>query len=111
MNITIDNNYPWEIKFTEPETRTFGADNFQKKVDEKQHKDKANRAEGSSDFQNSNSDADMMELPQILSINFTFTPILNNLPRLAKEGGLFTQTPILISDHGDNENFIKRIVN
>jgi hypothetical protein len=111
MNISIDNNYPWEIKFTEPETRTFGADNFQKKVDEKQHKDKANRAEGSSDFQNSNSDADMMELPQILSINFTFTPILNNLPRLAKEGGLFTQTPILISDHGDNENFIKRIVN
>jgi hypothetical protein len=62
-------------------------------------------------FQNSNSDADMMELPQILDISFTFTPILNNLPRLAKIGNIFTQTPILISDHGDNENFIKRIVN
>jgi hypothetical protein len=111
MNISIDNNYPWEIKYTEPETRAFGATDFQKKVNEKQHKDKTNKAEGSSDFQNSNSDTDMMELPQILSINFTFSPILNNLPRLAKEGDLFTQTPILISDHGNNENFIKRIVN
>jgi hypothetical protein len=111
MNISIDNNYPWEIKYTEPETRTFGATDFQKKVNEKQHKDKSNKAEGSLDFQNSNSDTDMMELPQILSINFTFSPILNNLPRLAKEGGLFTQSPILISDWGDKENFIKRIVN
>jgi hypothetical protein len=111
MNISIDNNYPWEIKYTEPETRTFGATDFQKKVNEKQHKDKSNKAEGSLDFQNSNSDTDMMELPQILSINFTFSPILNNLPRLAKEGGLFTQSPILISNHGNNENFIKRIVN
>jgi hypothetical protein len=111
MNISIDNNYPWEIKFTEPETRKFGADDFQKKVEVTQHFTKNNRAEGSLDFQDSNSDADMMELPQILSINFTFSPILNNLPRLAKEGGLFTKTPILISSHGDNENFIKRIVN
>jgi hypothetical protein len=111
MNVSIENDYSWEIKFTEPETRTFGANDFQKKVNEKQHKDKANKAEGSSDFQNSNSDADMMELPQMLSINFTFSPILNNLPRLAKKDGLFTQTPILISDHGDKENFIKRIVN
>lgn len=111
MNVSIENDYSWEIKFTEPETRTFGAADFQKKVDEKQHKNKTNKAEGTLDFQNSNSDADMMELPQILSINFTFSPILNNLPRLAKEGSLFTQTPILISNHGDNENFIKRIEN
>lgn len=113
MNVSIDNNYPWEIKFTEPETRTFGADDFQKSKDvvPSQHSTKNNKAKGSENFQNSNSDTDMMELPQILSINFTFSPILNNLPRLAKEGGLFTQSPILISDHGDNENFIKRIVN
>jgi hypothetical protein len=52
-----------------------------------------------------------MELPQILNINFTFTPILNNLPRLAKQGSVFTKTPILISDHGVQENFIKRIIN
>lgn len=111
MNINIDNNYPWEIKFTEPETRKFGAADFQKKVEASNHKN-GNIAEGSSDFQNSNSDADMMELPQILSINFTFTPILNNLPRLAKDlNGNFTASPILISNHGDNENFIKRIVN
>jgi hypothetical protein len=111
MNISIENDYSWEIKFTEPETRKFGADDFQKKVEVTQHFTKNNKAEGSLDFQNSNSDADMMELPQILSINFTFSPILNNLPRLAKEGGLFTKTPILISNHGDTENFIKRIVN
>ena len=52
----------------------------------------------------------MMELPQVLNISFTFTPILNNLPKLAKENGKFTATPILISDHGIQENFIKRIV-
>lgn len=111
MNVSIDNNYPWEIKFTEPETRKFGANDFQKKVEASNHKN-GNIAKGSSDFQNSNSDADMMELPQILSISFTFTPILNNLPRLAKDlNGNFTASPILISNHGDNENFIKRIVN
>lgn len=111
MNVSIDNNYPWEIKFTEPETRKFGANDFQKKVEASNHKN-GNTAKGSSDFQNSNSDADMMELPQILSISFTFTPILNNLPRLAKDlNGNFTASPILISNHGDNENFIKRIVN
>jgi hypothetical protein len=52
-----------------------------------------------------------MELPQILDISFTFTPILNNLPRLAKQGSRFTTGSILISDWGDNENFIKRIIN
>ncbi len=111
MNISIDNNYSWEIKYTEPETRTFGAADFQKKVETTNHKN-GNKAEGSSDFQNSNSDADMMELPQILNISFTFTPILNNLPRLAKDNNSrFTTGSILISDHGDKENFIKRITN
>ena len=113
MNVSIENDYSWEIKFTEPETRKFGTSDFQKSknVVPSQHFTKNNKAEGSLDFQDSNSDADMMELPQVLSINFTFSPILNNLPRLAKEGSLFTTSSILISSHGDNENFIKRIVN
>lgn len=121
MNVSIDNEYPWEIKFDEPETGTqvgntpkpnsFGSNDFQKSVDPSHHK-KGNVAKGSSNFENSNSDADMMELPQVLSINFTFTPILNNLPRLAKDlNGNFTTGSILISDHGDKENFIKRIIN
>jgi hypothetical protein len=110
MNIKIQNDYPWEIKYNEPETRNFGRDDFQKKVEVSNHKN-GNVPEISTKFQDSNSDADMMELPQILDISFTFTPILNNLPRLAKEGGLFTKTPILISDWGDKENFIKRIEN
>ncbi|MDB4232290.1 hypothetical protein N9795_01140, partial [Candidatus Pelagibacter sp.] len=121
MNISIENDYSWEIKFDEPETGTqvgnkpksnsFKSSDFQKSVDPSNHK-RGNIAKGSPGFQNSNSDADMMELPQILNINFTFSPILNNLPRLAKDiNGKFTTTPILISDHGDTENFIKRIKN
>ena len=106
MNISIDNNYPWEIKYTEPETRKFETPDFPKNVQVKNYKNGTNSS--NSAFEDSNSDADMMELPQILSINFTFSPILNNLPRLAKEDNLFTATPILISDLG-NESFVKRI--
>jgi hypothetical protein len=118
MNISIDNNYPWEIKYTEPETEgKFKQSDFPKNLNMdklnttwKNGTSKANQ--GSTDFEKSNSDADQMELPQILSISFTFTPILNNLPRLAKDNNSkFTQTPILISDHGIKENFIKRITN
>jgi len=107
MNISIDNNYPWEIKYTEPETKRFETSDFPKNVQVKNYKNGTNSSNSS--FEDSNSDADMMELPQVLSINFTFSPILNNLPRLAKEGGLFTKTPILISSHGKEENFINRI--
>lgn len=111
MNIIIDNDYPWEIKFDEPETENqFTTSDFPGKVDPKNHKN-GNKSFGTPLFQNSNSDADMMELPQILSINFTFIPILNNLPRLAKDlNNNFTTSSILISgDHGDEENFLKRI--
>lgn len=110
MNISIDNNYPWEIKLDEPETENkFTREDFPKKVAPENHKN-GNTSFGSEKFENSNSDADMMELPQILSINFTFMPILNNLPRLAKDNNSrFTTGSILISSHGDEENFIKRI--
>ena len=110
MNITVNDNYPWEIKYTEPETSRFNKSAFSTNVDPKNYKNGTTNG-GTEPFQNSNSDADMMELPQILDISFTFTPILNNLPRLAKQGSIFTTGSILISDHGDNENFIKRIVN
>jgi hypothetical protein len=110
MNISVDSNYPWEIKYTEPETDAFPAADFPTNVTPLNYKN-GTSDKGSEKFENSNSDADMMELPQILSIQFSFSPILNNLPRLAKKDGLFTQTPILISDHGIQENFIKRITN
>jgi hypothetical protein len=108
MNVTIDDTYPWEIKYTEPETRRFGVNDFPKNVDPNSSwKNGTNSS--NSPFEDSNSDADMMELPQVLSISFTFSPILNNLPKLAKDSkGNFTATPILISDHG-NENFVKRV--
>ena len=127
MNISIDNNYPWEIKYNEPETEKkkdangkaigFKQSDFPKNL----NMDKSNvtwkngtptPSQGSVEFQNSNSDADMMELPQILKISFSFIPIHNNLPRLAKEGGKFTNTSILISNAiGMDENFINRIIN
>ena len=110
MNISVDSNYPWEIKYTEPETSKFQTSDFPTNVEPSNYKN-GTSYKGSDNFENSNSDADMMELPQILSIQFSFTPILNNLPKLAKKDGLFTQTPILISDHGIQENFIKRITN
>jgi hypothetical protein len=110
MNITVNDNYPWEIKYTEPETSKFNKSDFSTNVDPKNYKNGTTNG-GTEPFQNSNSDADMMELPQILDISFTFTPILNNLPRLAKQGSSFTTGSILISDHGNNENFIKRITN
>lgn len=112
MNISIDNDYPWEIKYSEPESQTaYGTNDFPKNVKAEKSSWKNGTNSSNSPFENSNSDADMMELPQILNVNFTFSPILNNLPRLAKQGSLFTPTPILISDHGETENFIKRIIN
>lgn len=102
MNITVDNNYPWEIKMTEPETeKKFQTSDFPNK-----------NSNGSPEFQVSNSDADMMELPQVLNVDVTFIPILNELPSLSK----FTNTiknkkGILISnDVGTQENFINRII-
>jgi hypothetical protein len=101
MNITVDDNYPWEIKYSEPETES----KFPKS-------DLPNTKgyEGSDKFQNSNSDADMMELPQVLNVSVSFIPILSELPSLSEftnktKGGKH----ILISNRGIQENFIDRI--
>jgi hypothetical protein len=104
MNITVDDNYPWEIKYNEPETDKGlnSTDQFPSNLNK----------DGSKEFQNSNSDADMMELPQVLNVQVTFKPILNELPALSKHRGEFSddRRGILISnDIGRQENFINRI--
>lgn len=102
MNISVDDNYPWEIKYSEPETaRSFETTDFTNTT-----------TQGSKDFINSNSDADMMELPQVLNVSCTFTPILNELPSLSRVTETTIQKKhILISDHGIQENFINRLQN
>jgi hypothetical protein len=104
MNVTVDDNYPWEIKYNEPET-----DKGLNSTDQFPSNFNTN---GSKEFQNSNSDADMMELPQVLNVQVTFKPILNELPALSKHRGEFSddRRGILISnDVGRQENFINRI--
>jgi hypothetical protein len=102
MNISVDDNYPWEIKYSEPETaRSFETLDFTNTT-----------TPGSPDFINSNSDADMMELPQVVNVSCTFTPILNELPSLSRVTEAAIQKKhILISDHGIQENFINRLQN
>jgi hypothetical protein len=101
MNISVDDNYPWEIKYSEPETqKVFATQDFTNIT---------NR--GKYDFINSNSDADMMELPQVINVSCTFTPILSELPSLSKLTENGGGKHILISGHGFQENFIDRIPN
>jgi hypothetical protein len=105
MNVTVDDNYPWEIKYTEPEA----SGSTLNKTDQFPSNFNTN---GTKEFQNSNSDADMMELPQVLNVQVTFKPILNELPALSKHRGEFSddRRGILISnDVGRQENFINRI--
>jgi hypothetical protein len=118
LNITVDDDYPWEIKYNEPETskpngpapKTYGISDFPKPDDS------PGVSQGTPDFQKSNSEADQMELPQILNVSCTFTPIFENLPSLATptiynpKKGTGTKG-ILISDKvGGDENFIKRTI-
>lgn len=108
MNVTVDDNYPWEIKYNEPETgRGLNATD--------QFPNATANFNGTDKFQNSNSDADMMELPQVLNVQVSFKPILNELPALSKHRGnpddfKNDKRGILISnDVGMQENFINRI--
>jgi hypothetical protein len=69
MNITVEDNYPWEIKMRQPElSGSLGTTG-----------DPANDDRG------------QMELPQILKIQMSFKPIMNRLP----QKGL--KEPILVS--------------
>jgi hypothetical protein len=68
MNITVEDNYPWEIKMKQPELR-------------QQNNDVGVTG-----------DQLQMEVPQILKIQMNFKPIMNKLP---KKG---LKEPIIVSD-------------
>lgn len=68
MNITVEDNYPWEIKMKQPEMR------------------RQNNDQGVS------KDQLQMEVPQILNVQMSFVPIYDKLP----QKGL--KEPIIISD-------------
>ena len=72
MNITVEDNYPWEIKMKQPELR-----------------------EQNNDVEISG-DQLQMEVPQILKIQMNFKPIMNKLP---KKG---LKEPIIVSDQINN---------
>lgn len=68
MNITVEDNYPWEIKMRQPELRQQNNDT------------------------GATGDQLQMEVPQILNIQMSFVPIYDKLP----QKGL--KEPIIISD-------------
>jgi len=68
MNITVDDNYPWEIKMRQPELRAENNDT------------------------NPTGDQLQMEVPQILKIQMSFKPIMDKLP----QKGL--KSPIIVSE-------------
>jgi hypothetical protein len=78
MNITVDDNYPWEIKMKQPEQRNAAGENIPPNKDQLQ-----------------------MEVPQILNVQMSFIPIYNKLP----QKGL--KEPIIISDKIAN-NYLSR---
>jgi hypothetical protein len=78
MNITVDDNYPWEIKMRQPELRK----------------------ENNGDV-NASGDQLQMEVPQILKIQMNFKPIMDKLP----QKGL--KEPIIISEKIAN-NYLLR---
>ena len=78
MNITVDDNYPWEIKMRQPELRK----------------------ENNGDV-NASGDQLQMEVPQILKIQMNFKPIMDKLP----QKGL--KEPIIVSEAIAN-NYLSR---
>jgi hypothetical protein len=82
MNISVDDNYPWEIKMKQPEI--LAADSTRTAVALV-----TGQIPPTSDI--ANNDRGQMELPQILKIQMSFKPIMNRLP----QKGL--KEPILIS--------------
>lgn len=78
MNISVEDNYPWEIKMSQPELR--------------------NKNNGDD---NASGDQLQMEVPQILKIQMSFKPIMDKLP----QKGL--KEPIIISEKVAN-NYLSR---
>lgn len=78
MNISVEDNYPWEIKMSQPELR------------------KKNNGDD-----NASGDQLQMEVPQILKIQMSFKPIMDKLP----QKGL--KEPIIISEKVAN-NYLSR---
>ena len=76
LNLTVANDYPWEIAFDAPEN---GADK------------------------------DMLELPQIIDVAVSFTPILEVLPQTSLDinDSNNKQTPILVMPSDDNTRYKK----
>ena len=69
MNITVEDNYPWEIKMRQPElSGSLGTTSVP-----------------------ANDDRGQMEVPQILKIQMSFKPIMNRLPQKG------FQEPIIVS--------------
>jgi hypothetical protein len=92
MNISVEDDYPWEIKMKQPEVELedtlniIGA-SFLKTIPPK------------SDI--ANNDRGQMEIPQILKIQMSFKPIMSKLPQKGRE------EPIIVSDKIAN-NYLAR---
>lgn len=69
MNISVDDNYPWEIKMKQPEI---------------------NKISGS--LGATGDDRGQMEVPQVLNVQMSFTPIYNNLPKRGLKEQIITST-------------------
>jgi hypothetical protein len=82
MNISVDDNYPWEIKMKQPEILAADSTRTAVALVTGQIPPKSDIA---------NNDRGQMELPQILKIQMSFKPIMNRLP----QKGL--KEPILVS--------------
>jgi hypothetical protein len=85
MNITVEDNYPWEIKMSQPEL----------------HNDFES---GSNSLGNplEKDDRGQMEVPQILKIQMNFKPIMDKLP----QKGLYQ--PIIISEAVANNYLVRK---
>jgi hypothetical protein len=76
MNISVEDNYPWEIKMRQPELSGTTGDP-------------------------TNDDRGQMEVPQILKIQMSFNPIMDQLPRKG------IKQPIIVSEKIAN-NYLSR---
>ena len=89
MNITVDDNYPWEIKMRQPEDELLNVANIILNNNDTNLSDPTKNDRG------------QMEVPQILKIQMSFKPIMDKLP----QRGL--KEPIIVSEAIAN-NYLSR---